>query len=66
MEGFSEGKDRDLFGSKEAAKRLGISVSKFNRMARNNEIGYFIVGRRRMYNQWVIDMYLGSVYESQQ
>jgi excisionase family DNA binding protein len=55
-----------LFPSKEAARRLGISVTKLRKMARRNEIVSYMVGRRRMYNQWLLDMYLGKVLERQQ
>lgn len=54
-----------LFSSKEAARRLGVSVEKLRQMARRKEISSFRVGEKLMFNQWVLNLYLASVYEPQ-
>jgi excisionase family DNA binding protein len=54
-----------LFSTKEAARRLGISPPTLREMVRQRDIGVFRVGGRLMFNQWVLDLYLASVYEPQ-
>lgn len=54
-----------LFSTKEAARRLGVSPPTLRDMVRQREIGVFRVGGRLMFNQWVLDLYLASVYEPQ-
>lgn len=53
----------ELFSTKEAARRLGISPPTLRELVREREIGVFRVGGRLMFNQWILDMYLSSVYE---
>lgn len=52
-----------LFPTKEAARRLGISPPTLREMVRQQEIGVFRVGGKLMFSQWVLDLYLASVYE---
>lgn len=54
-----------LFPTKEAARRLGVSPPTLREMVRQKEIGVFRVGGKLMFNQWVLDLYLASVYEPQ-
>jgi excisionase family DNA binding protein len=54
-----------LFSTKEAARRLGISPPTLREMVRQRCIGVFRVGGRLMFNQWVLDLYLASVFEPQ-
>lgn len=54
-----------LFSTKEAARRLGISPPTLCEMVRQRDIGVFRVGGKLMFNQWLLDLYLASVYEAQ-
>jgi excisionase family DNA binding protein len=56
----------ELFPTKEAARRLGITPSTLRDLVRRKVIGVFRVGGRLMFNQWVLDLYMASVYEPQQ
>lgn len=53
----------ELFPTKEAARRLGISSPTLRELVRQREIGVLRVGGRLMFNQWILDMYLSRVYE---
>jgi excisionase family DNA binding protein len=56
----------DLFSTKEAARRLGVSPPTLRHMAKKKRIGSFKVGGRLKFNQFVLDQYLMSVFEPQQ
>lgn len=56
----------ELFSIKEAARRLGISVRTLRRLARDKRIGVCRIGRKMMFNQWILELYVKSVYEPQQ
>lgn len=52
-----------LFATKEAARRLGINPATLREMVRKRKIGVCRVGGKLMFNQWILDLYLASVYE---
>ena len=55
----------ELFSTKEAARRLGITPATLRRLVRLRKIGVFRVGGKLMFNQWVLEMYLWSIHEPQ-
>jgi excisionase family DNA binding protein len=55
----------ELFSTKEGARRLGISPQSLREMVRRKRIGVFRIGGRLMFNQWVLDMFMASVFEPQ-
>jgi excisionase family DNA binding protein len=56
----------ELFSTKEAARRLDIKPETLRRFARERKIGWFLVGKERKFNQYILEAYMETVFEPPQ
>jgi excisionase family DNA binding protein len=56
----------ELFSTKEAARRLGITSPTLRQLVKKRKIGVFRIGGRYRFNQFILDIFLAGVFEPQQ